>query len=331
MRVERRRDRESVGRLCASTHLLAVVLEAHVARHADHPRVHRAALPSIKPRNHAKQCLLGNVVGVFETREVHTEPPDVRLNRANEPIQRKAIAALGCKCDAVELQHAVILAHWGTFHPARDTCIDVNCVQARETLSAYLDQEATPEEISLSTEHLGGCPDCRAWWEAVGKATRVLRVRVAQPSPDIATPVLVRGHPPRVGRGQWIRISLAAVALLELVHALPGLVLGHGAESIHDARHLGSFGIAVSIGLLYVAWRPVRAYGILPIAAALAITMGVSALIDIVQGRATSLGEAHHLLDISGLILVWMLAGRPAPKRLKSLVDHSRAHRLRHT
>jgi predicted anti-sigma-YlaC factor YlaD len=128
-----------------------------------------------------------------------------------------------------------------------------------------------------------------------------------------------------------VRIALAIVAASELVLAAPGLILGDGAAAVHDARHLGSFGVAVSIGLLYVAWRPARAFGILPIVTALALTMLVSATIDVVHGRVTSFGEAHHILEFSGLVLVWMLAGRPAPRRLKPIVDPSHpAHRLRH-
>jgi predicted anti-sigma-YlaC factor YlaD len=234
--------------------------------------------------------------------------------------------------EAVEIEHRTILsAPTGTSGTADVTRGVVDCKQAREMLSAQLDQEASPTEAAAANAHLGRCPECRDWWTDIGTVNRVLRVRVAEPVPDIATAVLARAHPPRAGRGQWVRVALAVVAVTELLLAAPGLVLGDGAASIHDARHLGSFGAAVSIGLLYVAWRPARAYGILPIVTALALTMLVTAAIDIVSGRATSLGEAHHLLEISGLVLVWMLAGRPAPRRLKPLVDPSHpAHRLRH-
>ena len=207
----------------------------------------------------------------------------------------------------------------------------MDCEAARTALSAQLDQEATPTEAAGANAHLGRCEACRAWWADIGRLNRVLRVRVAEPVPDIATPVLARVHPPRAGRGQWVRIALAIVAITELALAAPGVLAGEGASSIHDARHVGSFGAAVSIGLLYVAWRPARAYGILPIVTSLAMMMIVTAAVDITRGSVSSIGEAHHLLEVSGLVLVWMLAGRPAPKRLKPLVDPSHpAHRLRH-
>lgn len=206
----------------------------------------------------------------------------------------------------------------------------VECEQARELLSALLDQEASATETTAVNAHLGQCPACRGWWNDIGTVNRLLRVRVAEATPDIAPAVLARAHPPRPGRGQWVRIALAIVAATELVLAAPGLILGQGAEAVHDARHLGSFGVALAIGLLYVAWRPARAFGVLPIIAALAVTMATSAAIDIAQGRTSSLGEAHHVLEISGMVLVWMLAGRPAPRRLKPLVDPSHPHRVRH-
>lgn len=207
----------------------------------------------------------------------------------------------------------------------------MDCEQTRVVLSAQLDQEASPTEADAANAHLGRCAACRVWWADIGQLNRLLRIRVAEPVPDLATVVLARVHPPRAGRGQWVRIALAIVAATELALAAPGLLLGEGAASIHDARHLGSFGVAVSIGLLYVAWRPGRAFGILPIVTALALTMVVSAAIDVVHGRVSTFGEAHHVLEFSGLVLVWMLAGRPAPHQLKPLVDPSHpAHRLRH-
>jgi len=240
---------------------------------------------------------------------------------------------LGVGREAVQVQHRAILSSGaGTPCITDVTCCVVDCEQTRVVLSAQLDQEASPIEAGAANAHLGRCPACRDWWADIGRLNRVLRVRVAEPVPDIATPVLARVHPPRTGRGQWVRIALAIVAASELVLAAPGLVLGDGAAAVHDARHLGSFGVAVSIGLLYVAWRPARAFGILPIVTALALTMLVSATVDVAHGRVTSFGEAHHVLEFSGLVLVWMLAGRPAPRRLKPIVDPSHpAHRLRHT
>ena len=191
----------------------------------------------------------------------------------------------------------------------------MDCRVARELLSATLDQEASLEEGRLANTHLGTCAACRSWWAEIGTVNRHLRVRPAETAPDLSTKVLARVSPPRPGRGDWIRYALGVVAATELALALPGVMLGQGAASIHDGRHIGTFGAAVAIGLLYVAWRPGRALGILPMVAALAVMMAATATIDLAAGRVRVLGEAHHLLEATGLALVWMLAGRPLPRR----------------
>jgi predicted anti-sigma-YlaC factor YlaD len=191
----------------------------------------------------------------------------------------------------------------------------VECATARELLSAQLDGETSDDESRVADAHLGSCAACRQWWHEIGHVTRLLRVRPAEPVPDVSGAVLARVGVPSPGRGEWVRFALAVLAATELVVALPGLILGEGAGSIHDARHVGSFGVAIAIGLLYVAWRPARALGILPIAAALAATMLITSGLDVVDGRTSLSGELHHLLELVGLVLVWLLAGRPVPGR----------------
>jgi hypothetical protein len=46
------------------------------------------------------------------------------------------------------------------------------------------------------------------------------------------------------------------------------------------------------------AWKPVRAYGLLPITLALAGCLLVTSLVDLANGRVGALGEAHHVLDL---------------------------------
>lgn len=293
------------GRIGSSAGPFADVFEAHVAGHTEHPGDHGTALPPVEMCDDAQQRLLGEVIGLAGPGEVGAEPPHVGLNRAHERVERLTVPRLGVGREVVQVQHPTILSSGaGTPCITEVTRWVVDCEQTRVVLSAQLDQEASPIEAGAANAHLGRCLACRDWWADIGRLNRVLRVRIAEPVPDIATPVLARVHPPRTGRGQWVRIALALVAASELVLAAPGLVLGDGAAAVHDARHLGSFGVAVSIGLLYVAWRPARAFGILPIVTALALTMLVSATIDVVHGRVTSFGEAHHVLEFSGLVLV---------------------------
>ena len=53
---------------------------------------------------------------------------------------------------------------------------------------------------------------------------------------------------------------------------------------MHVARELGSFDVALAVGLLVAAWQPARAWGLLPVATVLALVMGVTAVLDLVDG-----------------------------------------------
>jgi predicted anti-sigma-YlaC factor YlaD len=105
---------------------------------------------------------------------------------------------------------------------------------------------------------------------------------------------------------------LVAVALTQLVLALPALVLGDDAgASVHVARELGSFDAAIAVGLLWAAWQPRRAAGLLPLAAALAGAMLLTGVLDVAGDDAPALGESRHLVEFAGLALLWALAHPP--------------------
>jgi predicted anti-sigma-YlaC factor YlaD len=147
---------------------------------------------------------------------------------------------------------------------------------------------------------------------------RELRVRAAEPVPDLtasilaAVPPALRPHPVR----EWVRYALLAIALTQLVIALPALLLGEDTgASIHVAREIGSFDIALAVGLLWAAWQPRRAAGLLPMAVALAGTTVLASVLDIARHVAPAFGEAHHVLDLAGVGLLLLLVRRPARQR----------------
>lgn len=192
----------------------------------------------------------------------------------------------------------------------------MGCSTVREVLSADIDGEATPAEARDARAHLGTCDECAGWWAAVGNVNRLLRVRPAEDVPDLATAVLAqprRAVAPRPRRG--VRVSLGAFAVAELLLAATGSLTDATGSSVHGTQHLGSFAAAVAAGLLYVAWRPARAWGVLPIIGALVVTIPVFALIDGMNGELSLLGGLHHLVQLIGLALVWVLAGRPHPRQ----------------
>ena len=192
----------------------------------------------------------------------------------------------------------------------------MDCEQARIAYSASLDGESPALERRAVELHIAGCPGCAAFAAAADRVQRMNRVRPAEHVPDLSSLILAAAHPPRLGRGEWIRYTLATVALTELVLALPALVLAEEpGTTAHLARHIGALTAAMALGFLYTAWRPQRAYGVLPIAGALGATMFISAALDIVRGVTPLIGEAHHVLELAGFGLVWMLAGSPGLHR----------------
>jgi hypothetical protein len=117
----------------------------------------------------------------------------------------------------------------------------------------------------------------------------------------------------RAGRWSVVRGLLFVVALEIVVLSLPELLLGKdGSAAQHAARHLGAFSLAYAVGLLVVAVRPARARSILPVALVLALALSITAVVDVLDGRAPLLGEAVHLPELVSVLLVWLLA-RPAP------------------
>lgn len=187
-----------------------------------------------------------------------------------------------------------------------------DCETSREALSARADGEASSDEIAAVEAHLAECAPCQQFEADMARVDRMVRVRPAEPVPSLVTAVTSRARPARLGRGGWLRPALAWVAVVMLVQSLPALLFGEASgTSPHLARHLGAFGAALAIGFAYAAWKPHRAFGLLPFTAALVATTSVSIIADIVTGSRTPLAELIHITELAGLALLWMVAGSP--------------------
>jgi predicted anti-sigma-YlaC factor YlaD len=197
----------------------------------------------------------------------------------------------------------------------------MNCPDALELVSAHLDGRAAPSEVRLMELHLATCEQCSDHWRRAVALDRSVRVRPAEPIPDLTMAILARARPPRARHLTWSRVSLAWIAVLGMAQAVPNLVLGHDAgASTHVARHVGALTIALFIGFAYAAWRPERAFGLLPVAGALAVAMIGASIVDVSQGLVSASGEiTAHSIDIAGVALLWFLAGTPKPRVLHSL------------
>ena len=200
----------------------------------------------------------------------------------------------------------------------------MSCDPWLEAISARADGEDTPIDSRLIDAHLATCASCRAFAANVHDLRRAAAVDVAVPLPDLAGVVVKAARLADRGSVWWVlRLGLGVVAIQVLVLSTPALLLGHAAGSdAHAARHQGSFAIAYAIGLLVVALRPAKARGMLPLAAALAGCLAITAIIDISDGRTPMVAELHHLPELVGLLLVWLLArpaSLPAPAQRRGL------------
>jgi hypothetical protein len=78
------------------------------------------------------------------------------------------------------------------------------------------------------------------------------------------------------------------------------------------------------VGLAYVAWRPHRAFGLLPFALALVGTTIGAAILDVWTQRSTALAESVHVTEMIGVAILWMIAGSPGWERARELMASAR-------
>jgi predicted anti-sigma-YlaC factor YlaD len=199
----------------------------------------------------------------------------------------------------------------------------MDCNACREAISALLDNEDRGIDPALVEAHLAACPACRAHVSQASRLQGWLRRRPAEPVPDLTPAILARigptGPGPRraVHVQREVRIGLAVLAGLVAVLPLPAPLLGDDTGApLHLARELGAFQVALAVGLLLAAWQPQRRAQLLPVVAVLSLCPAVIAALDIAAGRTPPAAEGHHLVQLAGLGLVWLLAhprGRPRP------------------
>jgi predicted anti-sigma-YlaC factor YlaD len=123
--------------------------------------------------------------------------------------------------------------------------------------------------------------------------------------------------PERFVMNRWIRFALAWTAVLLIAWNIVAMFAAGTGPAIHLERHRAAFDMALGIAFLFVVWRPDRAYGMVPFAATFTFALSISAIIDLLNGASSPLRESAHLVELSGLGLLWVLglAVGPGGKR----------------
>ncbi len=183
----------------------------------------------------------------------------------------------------------------------------MECDVARESISATIDHGG---ELSAATlQHVAGCRECREWQEQAHRLRRQTIRVAASPTSGLQVAQL----PARFRLHRWLRWVLAwAGALLIIWNVVDMFAPGSG-SAIHLERHQAAFGVALGLAFLYVAWRPDRAYGMVPFAATFTFALSVSAAIDLVNGASTFVRESAHLVELIGLGVLWVLGAAAGP------------------
>jgi predicted anti-sigma-YlaC factor YlaD len=191
----------------------------------------------------------------------------------------------------------------------------VDCSTCREALSARLDGEAGPVPATETDAHLAQCTSCSRWQLRAQALTRRIRVRPAEPAPDLVEAALAAAPPHHTALTP--RLGLAAVALLQLWLALAqsfaGVTshAGHGGGGIsgHLFNEGAAWNLALGIGLLVAAVDGHRAAGLLPTLGGFVVVLLAFSVHDLLDGTATTARVVSHLPLVAGLALLLLVAG----------------------
>jgi predicted anti-sigma-YlaC factor YlaD len=186
----------------------------------------------------------------------------------------------------------------------------MRCDTYRDAISARADGEDPGVDAATLEEHGRSCAACHGWAAAVAD----LDLRVAQarpgPAPDLVADVLLAvGREERADDARWdLRLPIAVLAVFQIALALPDLLTSGEGAGVHATREVGSFSLAVAVGLLVVAWRPHRAAALAPVLATVTACLLVTAAVDVARGGSDLGAEIGHLNELVGTVFVVALA-----------------------
>lgn len=183
----------------------------------------------------------------------------------------------------------------------------MDCDEARTLISADLDGQL--DDRRELDAHLAECAACRDW-----------RARAQHlPGPGRTN------RPSALPRGflayRWVRFALGWAGVLLVVWNIGGVFSTVDESFQHLWRHQHAFGVALGLTFLFVAWRPDRAYGLVPVAATFTIALSGAAIVDLIGGSTPLSREARHVVEIIGLAMLWALGWSAGPSGRRSSIE----------
>lgn len=183
----------------------------------------------------------------------------------------------------------------------------------RRWASEALDGDISPRKQQRVDTHLAGCDACRAWFDSAAGIGRRARLRQPALNSDVSEEVL--GTHARIKRAvrasvAFTRVSLIAIGLVQIYLTLPDIFRSH----LHEGHHIGVFDLALGVSMLYAAWRPVRAVGMIPFLLVLGTGLLITSGMDIRSGETPALAEAPHALVLLEMALIWHLQRFGVPR-----------------
>jgi predicted anti-sigma-YlaC factor YlaD len=201
----------------------------------------------------------------------------------------------------------------------------MDCEQFRQAISARIDGEDPGVDELMLARHLAACRACLAWETTALSVTRIARIRPAEEVPDLTATIMAAVaaeravHTPLATRAAEtddapvvIRLTLALIALSQILIAVPALAGNDLGAPMHVAHEQGAWGLAMAAALGLAAWRPSRAAALLPLLSVFVACLFVLTIGDVVAGRVAPSAELPHLMAGVGLALLWLESHPPA-------------------
>ena len=209
----------------------------------------------------------------------------------------------------------------------------VDCVVAREALSARLDGEREPVPSARVDEHLRDCPDCATWYDKAGSLALQLR--------DLANTGLIgavsgrSNHRAGALSELWHRLSrhLLTIAIVVIGIAQVGLAIAqaaginfgmvaahHGSASgAHLLNESTAWSAALGIATIAMAFRRRIAPGLACVLAIYCAFLGYYVVSDALAGLVTPVRVLSHVpVALAAIVSIWASRTKrphdPSPK-----------------